>query len=83
MLVSKYYSTSYYIRPDLVLVSTDSMVLLELSMVTNTWHHFLVTRNHKKDCYGSDLQRAGFSVDLMTVEVGCLWPFHASDRYKT
>ena len=65
-------------RPDLVLVSTDSIMLLELSMVTNTQHHFLAARNHKEDCYGSlllDLQHAGYLVDLVTIEVSCLGHF--------
>ena len=35
-------------RPDLVLVSTDSIMLLELSVVTNTEHHLLAARNRKK-----------------------------------
>ena len=62
-------------RPDLVLVSMDSIVLLELSVVTNTQHHFLAAKTRKEDRYGlllSDLQHAGYSVDLVTVEVGCL-----------
>ena len=65
-------------RPDLVLVFTDSIVLLELSVVTNTQHHFLAVRNCKEDCYGSlllELKCAGFSVDYLTLEVGCLGPF--------
>ena len=32
-------------RPDLVLVSADSIVLLELSIVTNTQQHFLAAKN--------------------------------------
>ena len=70
-------------RPDLLLVSTDSIMLLELSVVTNTQHHFLAARNRKEDRYGSlllDLQHAGFLVDLVTIEVGCLG--HASNCYK-
>ena len=62
-------------RPDLMLVSTDSIVLLELSVVTNTQHHLLAARNCKEDHYGSlllDLQHTGFSVDLVTIEVHCL-----------
>ena len=61
-----------------MLVSTDSIVLLELSVVTNTEHHLLAARNHKEDRYGSlllDLQHAGFSVDLVTIEVGSLGHF--------
>ena len=55
-----------------MLVTADSIVLLVLSVVTNTQHHFLAARNRKEDRCGSlllDLQHAGFSVDLMTVEV--------------
>ena len=70
--------TSTLSRPDLVVVSTDSITLLELSVVTNTEHHLLAARNRKEDCYGSlltDLQQAGFSVNLVTIEVGCLGHF--------
>ena len=61
-----------------MVVSTDSIALLELSVVTNTEHHLLAARNRKEDCYGSlltDLQQAGFSVNLVTIEVGCLGHF--------
>jgi len=54
--------TSTLSRPDLVLVSTDSIVLVELSVVTNTQHHFLAAKTRKEDRYGSllsDLQHAG------------------------
>ena len=47
-------------------------------MVTNTQCHFLAASNRKEDHYGSlllDLQHAGFLVDLVTVEVGCLGHF--------
>ena len=56
-------------------------MLLELSMhsyTVYTQHHVLAARNRIDDCYGSlllDLQHAGFSVDLVTVEVGCLGHF--------
>ena len=40
----QYYSTSYHIRPDIILVSTDSIVLLELSMATNTQHQLLAVK---------------------------------------
>ena len=69
--------TSTLSRPDLVVVSTDSITLLELS-VTNTEHHRLAARNRKGDRYGSlltDLQQAGCSVNLVTIEVGCLGHF--------
>jgi len=39
-------------RPHLVLVSTDSIVLLELSVVTNTQHHLLAAKTRKEDHYG-------------------------------
>ena len=45
-------------------------MLLELSVVTNTQHHFLAARNCKEDCYSSLLL-----VDFVTVEVGCLGHF--------
>ena len=43
-------------RPDLVLVSSDSIVLFELTAVTNTAHHFSAASHRKKDCYGPLLQ---------------------------
>ena len=55
--------TSPLSRLDLVLVSTHSIALLELSIVTNTEHHLLAVRNCKEDRYGSlltDIQHAGF-----------------------
>ena len=36
--------TSTLSRPDLMLVSTDSVMLLELSVVTNTEHHLLAVK---------------------------------------
>ena len=72
--------TSTLSRPDLVLVSADSIMLLELSVVTNTItkQHFLAAKTRKEDRYGSllsDLQHAGYVVDLLTIEVGCLGHF--------
>jgi len=70
LLSNKQLVTSSY--SDLMLVSTDSIVLLELSVVTNTQHDFLAARNFKEDGYGSlllDLQQAGFLVDIVTFEV--------------
>ena len=61
-----------------MVVSTDSIALLELSVVTNTEHHPLAARDRKEDRYGSlltDPQQAGFSVNLVTIEVGCLGHF--------
>jgi len=57
-----------------VLVSTDSIVLLELSVVTNiaTQHHFLAAKTCKEDCYGLLLSDAGYLVDLVTIEVDSL-----------
>ena len=39
------HDTSTLSRPDLVLVSADSIVLVELTVVTNTQHHFLAVKN--------------------------------------
>jgi len=61
-----------------MLVSTDCIVLLELSVVTNTEHHLLAARYHKEDRYGpllNDLEQGRFSVNLVTIEVGCLGHF--------
>ena len=44
-------------------------------MVTNSQHHFLAARSRKEGHYVPlllDLQHAGFSVDLVEIEVGCL-----------
>ena len=44
-------------------------------MVTNTKRHFLAASHRKEDRYGSlllDLQQAGLSDDLVTVEVDYL-----------
>ena len=115
--------TSTLSRPDLVLVSTDSIVnilglykafwytgsaftryfnhnnhnnnnnivlnkykyiyiyiyiyiyVLELSVVNNTQHHFWLQGTVKKIAMVLDLQHAAFSVDLVTIEVGCLSHF--------
>ena len=64
--------------PDLVLVSSDSITLLELSVVTNTKHHFLAASHRKQDHYGpllQDLKCTSLSIELVTVEVGCLGHF--------
>ena len=45
-------------------------MLLELSVVTNTQHHFLAARNCKEDRYGSLLlaiEHAGFLFELVTI----------------
>ena len=65
-------------RPDLVLVSDDSITLFELSVVTNTKHHLSAANSRKEDRYGPlllDLQRTSLSVQLITIEVGCLGHF--------
>ena len=65
-------------RPDLVLVSSDSIVLFELTVVTNTKHHFTAASLRKQDRYGpllQDLRDSALSVDLVTIEIGCLGHF--------
>ena len=65
-------------RPDLVLVSKDSIYLFELTVPTNTQQHLLAARAWKEDRYGSllyDLQRTGLVVDLISIEIGCLGHF--------
>ena len=65
-------------RPDLVLVSEDSIYLFGLTIPTNTQQHLLVARAGKEDRYGSllyDLQRIGLVVDLISIEIGCLGHF--------
>ena len=64
-------------RPDLVLVSKDSIYLFELTVPTNTQQHLLAARAWKEDRYGSllyDLQRTGLVV-LISIEIGCLGHF--------
>ena len=60
------------------LISDDSIILFELSVVTNTKYH-LSANSRKEDRYGPpllfDLQRTGLSVQLVTIEVGCLGHF--------
>ena len=68
-----------------MVVSTDSIALLELSVVTNIEHHLLAARKCKEDHYGSlltYLQQAGFSVNLVTIEVGCLGHFMSETASK-
>jgi len=62
----------------LVLVSSDSIVLFELAVVTNTKHHFTAASLRKQDRCGpllQDLQDSVLSVDLVTIEIGCLGHF--------
>ena len=65
-------------RPDIVLVSNDHIILLELPVVTNTEEHFATASSRKVSCYGpllSDLECTGLLVGLVTIEVGCLGHF--------
>jgi len=63
-------------RPtDIVLVSDDHVILLELSVASyyNSEDHFKAEK--KLDMHGpliSDLELAGFTASLVTIEVGCL-----------
>ena len=53
----------------------DGIILLELSVVTNTEQHFVAVSSRKVVRYGpllSDLERTGLFVELVTIEVGCL-----------
>ena len=71
-------------RPDLVLVSSDSIVLFELSVVTNSKHHFSAVSHCQQDRYGPlllDLQDSVSSVDLVTIEIGCLGQFTPVNSY--
>ena len=62
-----------------MLVSANYIILLELSVVTNTAGTSpLAARYRKEDRYGpllNDLEQAGFSVNLVTIEVVCLGHF--------
>ena len=62
-------------RPDLVLVSNDSICLFDLAIPTNTQQHLLAARARKEDrysCLQYDLQFSGLSVNLISIEIGCL-----------
>ena len=64
-------------RPDIVLISDDGNILLELSVVTNTEQHFAAASSRKVARYGpllSDLEHTGLFVEL-TIEVECLGHF--------
>jgi len=65
-------------RPDLVLISENSLHLFELTIPTNTQQHLLAARARKEYRYNSllqDLQHTGFVVDLITIEIGYLGHF--------
>ena len=65
-------------RPDIVLISSDHNILMELSVVTNTEEHFVAASSRKEARYStllSDLEHTGLSVTLVTIEVGCLGHF--------
>ena len=62
----------------LVSLTSDSVVLFKLTVVTNTRNHFTAASFRKRDCYGPllhDLQDSIQSVDLVTIEIGCLGQF--------
>jgi len=57
---------------------SDSIVLFELTVVTNTKHHFIAASLRNQDHYGPllrDLKDSVSSVDLVTIEIGCLGHF--------
>ena len=65
-------------RLDSVLVSSDAVILFELSVVTNTKHHLSAANSRKLDRYSSlllDLQCTGLIAQLVTIEIGCLGYF--------
>ena len=65
-------------RPDLVLVSNNSICLFELTIPTNIQQHLLAARARKEDrysCLQYDLQLSGLSVNLISIEIGCLGHF--------
>ena len=58
--------SSTLIRRDIVLISNDHIILLELSVVTNR-EHFVAASSRKEARYGpliSDLEHTGLSVSL-------------------
>ena len=72
-------------RPDIVLISSDHIILMELSVVTNTEQHFVAASSRKEAHYGPlllDLEHTGLSVTLVTIEVGCLGHFLPSNLCK-
>ena len=67
--------STFLSRPDF---SPDSITLLELSVVTNTKHHFLAASHRKQDRYVpllQDLKYTSLSIELVTLKVGCLGHF--------
>ena len=65
-------------RPDLVLVSNNSICLFELTIPTNTQQHLLAARARKEDrysCLQYDLQLSGLSVNLISTVISCLCHF--------
>ena len=72
-------------RPDLVLVSNDSICLFELTVPTNAQQHLLAARARKEDRYSSlqyDLQLSGLTVNLVPIEIGCLGHFYQKQLLK-
>jgi len=62
-------------RPD---ISDDPVIVLELSVVTNSEEHFKAANFRKEAQCGSlisDLELAGFTASLVTIEVDCLGDF--------
>ena len=65
-------------RPDLVLVSNNSICLFKLTIPINTQQHLLAAKTRKEDWYGCsqcDLQLSGLSVNFISIEIGCLGHF--------
>jgi len=60
-------------RPDLVLVSNNSIILFELTIPTNTQQHLLAAKARKEDSYGYDLQQTGLTVELISRMFGSLY----------
>ena len=66
------------IQSHIVLISSDHIILIQLSVVTNTEQHFVAASSRKEARYGPlflDLEHTGLSVTLVTIEVGCLGHF--------
>ena len=69
----------------IVLISDDGIILLELSVVTNTEQNFAAASSRKVARYGplhSDLEHASLLVELVTIEVGCLGHFLPSTLFN-
>ena len=71
-------------RPDIVIINSDKVIMLELTVPNNTSESLHQARSRKmgKENYQmlqSDLEDMGLSTNFVTVEIGAYWSFMFSD----